>query len=658
MSRSSHSDQDQQSVHILDRLPSVIGLAYENVNDRWCVTVPHEVCPAGATLYFSSQRRGIIQSWLSALTHWGRRVACHLSSKDDRCHCRGCYGVSERTQDAAGITAEDFPDGCADCVDAGDMSHQSFGNVEGSFNSSLCAHHASPAHCRCLNRYAYHVADSPLDNGCGPTHSRTSSHGSMTSEDSHMLPHYPQEGYRNIDAYTLGASSPISQDTLEDVTSEETGIFPLDPISTAVDLSPCRQGILADRVPTKLVEQQRNHVSSGSTTKCNAFTTHNTPSDLSPKSMTPTDSQRESLNMLLHDIHCSIDKRIAPSIENHKEGEGFEKKAKRVRDMHVYDENSTSINSNASKISRSMKLARDVSRGGVERLVFDYTNSGQSQGREYLCGPLKLICQEGRACQFGTNNQSVMNMSDTVSEDASDFRPRESTNMEDKCHMRLLVSRGQMECVGMPKDGSDGDYSLDEDIHDNESEDDGTPSPLLVCRRSPMKASGNPADVAESLKPWYRDVFWVPSISRWRTSFTDEMGIRHTKTFTPYVFGGVEEAYNAAVEYKISLDRICSSAGINESQRQMLKRKVELGLKKKRLGRSIQLRYNSIISHNDGEQQNAMPPQYRHSTASDHDRSPLELMAGNASHHTVTSVGKNTVLCSPIPSNLYRASAC
>ncbi|EAN34377.2 hypothetical protein TpMuguga_01g01139 [Theileria parva strain Muguga] len=71
-----------------------------------------------------------------------------------------------------------------------------------------------------------------------------------------------------------------------------------------------------------------------------------------------------------------------------------------------------------------------------------------------------------------------------------------------------------------------------------------------------LEEQNDPKKIAESLKPWHQWVNWVPSISRWRTLYYDENSVKHTKTFTPAIFGGVKEAYYAAVEFRNMIDNM------------------------------------------------------------------------------------------------------
>ncbi|EKX74287.1 conserved hypothetical protein [Theileria equi strain WA] len=85
---------------------------------------------------------------------------------------------------------------------------------------------------------------------------------------------------------------------------------------------------------------------------------------------------------------------------------------------------------------------------------------------------------------------------------------------------------------------------------------------LLAATRSSAKNSPSyekiedQSKIANSLRPWHQCIVWIPSISRWRTLYYDDMSVKHTKTFTPAVFGGVEAAYYAAVEFRNMIDNM------------------------------------------------------------------------------------------------------
>uniref|UniRef100_A0A3B0ML30 AP2 domain containing protein, putative n=1 Tax=Theileria annulata TaxID=5874 RepID=A0A3B0ML30_THEAN len=97
---------------------------------------------------------------------------------------------------------------------------------------------------------------------------------------------------------------------------------------------------------------------------------------------------------------------------------------------------------------------------------------------------------------------------------------------------------------------------------DNENFEDRGYEALLCSSRTNNKhvlsaeEQSDPKKIAESLRPWHQSVFWIPSISRWRTLYYDENSVRHTKTFTPAIFGGVREAYYAAVEFRNMIDNM------------------------------------------------------------------------------------------------------
>ncbi|UKJ88470.1 hypothetical protein MACJ_000914 [Theileria orientalis] len=83
--------------------------------------------------------------------------------------------------------------------------------------------------------------------------------------------------------------------------------------------------------------------------------------------------------------------------------------------------------------------------------------------------------------------------------------------------------------------------------------------PLLCSsrgRRLQLPEDEDPKKIAESLKPWHKHIFWIPSICRWRTLYYDANSVKHSKTFTPAFFGGVREAYYAALEFRHMIDNM------------------------------------------------------------------------------------------------------
>ncbi|BAM39629.1 conserved hypothetical protein [Theileria orientalis strain Shintoku] len=75
-------------------------------------------------------------------------------------------------------------------------------------------------------------------------------------------------------------------------------------------------------------------------------------------------------------------------------------------------------------------------------------------------------------------------------------------------------------------------------------------------RRLKLPEEEDPKKIAESLKPWHKHIFWIPSICRWRTLYYDANSVKHSKTFTPAFFGGVKEAYYAALEFRNMIDNM------------------------------------------------------------------------------------------------------
>ncbi|UKK00862.2 hypothetical protein MACK_000936 [Theileria orientalis] len=99
------------------------------------------------------------------------------------------------------------------------------------------------------------------------------------------------------------------------------------------------------------------------------------------------------------------------------------------------------------------------------------------------------------------------------------------------------------------------------DTKDKDEYSDYNPAydPLLCSsrgRRLQLPEDEDPKKIAESLKPWHKHIFWIPSICRWRTLYYDANSVKHSKTFTPAFFGGVREAYYAALEFRHMIDNM------------------------------------------------------------------------------------------------------
>ncbi|CDR94699.1 hypothetical protein, conserved [Babesia bigemina] len=652
-------------------LPALEGLSYDSERRRWCVKVPPAICPSGGTFYFSTSGNDTTNVWLSALYHWGRLIVCHLRSKDAECPCGVCRSAFEKPCVSEKLSVFDFTEFFAEGVDATSVVPSARATVG---SAALTGNwvNASSATCGCWNR---NEALIPPDNLLNIENTRRyedslppgsiffddSVSGSLSSAhrdtprgvgfsgsnscggfnalasigDGRLKSFPPElrvgEPTDHLSRCPLAHHHGFTHSTRSQKRSSSSGISPVPDFSTAggaiLASAKDRLSLTTMHVESSCLPRADSchsapvlHASCADALAASHFA--NRYHDLQTQCCTgacsahlPAGRDYDNLRYLSllagHTRYGSL--RKAPQL-----------KTERFDLLHLHHHHPRRKNRPERTGEASAAHCRPT--GG---LTLDYITQLSSQAipsRSDIYRAGGVDRGEGYTAHQDDNaGSSRVESASGCSSAVSTRRSTESKSQETADHL-------SDNAVREPSSSADFDCCDEYSSMTDDSLGDSTRKPRRRGRPRSNVAS-NISDMAESLRPWHREVFWVPSISRWRTSFTDEAGTRHTKTFTPSVFGGVKEAYDAAVKYKQAVDQICEASGMPESRRISLKRDIEMSLKRKRLPRNCTV---DIFSHFENNPSSA-----------DDTTAPAQSAQDMASSNSSSSSGQQKATCPP-----------
>ncbi|GBE60151.1 AP2 domain transcription factor AP2XII-5 [Babesia ovata] len=623
-------------------LPVLEGLSYDSVLRRWCVKVPPEICSSGGTFYFSTSSNDVANVWLSALYHWGRLIVCHLRSKDTDCPCGVCRSAFEKPGGSEKLSVLDFTEFFADGVEATSAVPSARLTVGSAALTDNCGN-ASSEICGCWNR---NEALIPPDNLLNVENTRR-------YEDTLPL------GSIFFDDSLSGSLSNAHRDTPRGVGfsgSNFCGGFDALASISAGRLKGCPTDLCASEPVDYLSRRQLAHghglpPSTRSPNRSSSSGISPVP-DVSTAGEAILASAKERLALTTTHVESSC---LPRGDTYHSAPLLHATCADALAASHFvnrYHELQTQYCTGA--CSAHLTAGRDYDNLRFLSLLAGHTRHGSSrkapQFKAEGMGLLRLhqrhARRKNRQDRVGDesahrrqtagltqdyiiqlDSQAIPSRSDIYRAGGIDRGVGNSSHQEDNAgsshaespsgyssavSTRRSTESKSQETADHFSDNAVGDPSSSAEFDDNSSmTDDSLGDSTRKSRRRGRPRSNVPSnisDMAEALRPWHREVFWVPSISRWRTSFTDETGTRHTKTFTPSVFGGVKEAYDAAVKYKEAVDQICEASGIPESRRILLKRDIEMSLKRKRLPRNCTVDLFSHFDNNPSSADDAAAP--------------------------------------------------
>ncbi|KAK1936131.1 hypothetical protein X943_001577 [Babesia divergens] len=677
---------------LIDRLPVISGLSYERDERRWRVIIPSEFCPNGVPLFFSASYPDPLTAWLSALCTLGRIIICHLQS-DGLCNCKTCDSGCVRIPDTTKLTPSDFTEICAEGVDVTEYLPSTFDDGEYTYNS-YSFDSDSLASCRCLSHHLCLPPRLSASKGCFSGCDQEVSYDYVSADD--LRTSFPCVATTYTNLYGNADSAvPLRSVSFDDFVSEYTGIFPLADISSDVTDDP--SGNRSVRCPSEAVPSVSSGQSSSGENSatpdvvrapvstfvsgdsevpagiefpgvCNI--SRNSSRSL-PHAKTPLSSSNLGNGLLVPDCHSEHYRkaradgslRLNNPLRVRKSAKPSWNGGKDLRLNHV-GKNSRVVSILDGNVAIWQSGKPPVANTATKDANYDYTDSMKRVTTDYTTPVSPQLHASKSAADysmFGDKGGSYLSVrSEAIRGDLHLNAPfgvsSEGVSSSTKKYGSRSVPLSPQKSSYVKSNGDkEGVYYVDDEITDDDSPYVAMSPSHVIRRRRLFDVVLSPLEMAESLKPWYSDVFWVTSISRWRTTFLDEFGTRHTKTFTPYVFGGVEEAYYAAVEYKRALDRICSATGISEAERFKLKRNAEMSLKRKRLGRSPRAAYTSYLSCPADKPVNEITSRVPHSTAITKPNADMVDMIVDAVHHTAATTGRNVgVLAAPIPRNVYQ----
>ncbi|GIX62456.1 AP2 domain transcription factor AP2XII-5 [Babesia caballi] len=628
MPETHRSDEDRRLMELVGRLPTVKGLHFDSAKRCWCVRVPREFCASGGCLYFSVSRCDCLHAWLSALNHWGRLVICHLRSPGAGCPCGVCRSVYEEGGEIK-LSALDFTESFAEGVDAtavvpaardcDDSSDFLFGRRDS----------VSPALCSCLGS---------LGNCVSPDNLRLPSRAKRFADDSPACWKFGENalsaprsgdvhGLSSRGVRLLGTSAASRLEAFLNFPSGSFGLAAaeMDIGDDSGDSSKCHMTHMSG-LPTTL----RTATRSSSDGFC-AVPEMAGAEDASPAS----GSECYSNPYVYGESWCipARDSRAMPQLIYTPDSEvmkGASMLHRRMPMQIMHPAGALNTQFAASRDYghlRCVPIVPDRMKYGTHRKMpqpnVERSNIWVAHRRpsdvltsEYLpkrghrsLQPTPRVMGTAIGLDQGLGYVSqprdiTVSSSGTASRSSSAVSSRPPTDVKSQAPTTQFSG------------SSEGSQSLPRDLERLEESSATDDEPAVErtrktrrgrARQPPVVIAGTPSEVADSLRPWHKEVFWVPSISRWRTSFTDELGTRHTKTFTPSMFGGIKEAYDAAVGYKLAVDQICYANGISAAQRRMLRRSADMSLKQKRVPRRFDNDSPTNSSGATGGSSNALP---------------------------------------------------
>ncbi|EDO07521.1 AP2 domain family protein [Babesia bovis T2Bo] len=600
------------TVRMLRRLPVLNGISYDDRRRRWCVRVPSEICDFGQPLYFSATESDASTAWLSAAYHWCRLILSHVRNDVDQCSCGVCQIPTDDPADGVRLSAYDFSESSADGIYASAIVPYGGCNSSSVWSSSDGDNILS--NCNCMS-YSF---PGVLPDGVNSPDAMISS-----SEISGMILNSDLDLHSNIDYHLSSVDSCFGNITVSEsaktVANENIGTGNLK------DKMVNRRFGCIKPTPGICREKKRNafgkHVAHSSTIReCDhdengrTGVSNNTYASKRryPK---PTSDKSRAYSSLVHALSYDNDNVIQGNQREHctdcSEAPSFF--ADTSASSMVGDDNRFTyvVQGHVNYDNLHSSYSNNLESDDMELFMsFDRMNSNNDTGKERKGDSKSCITSftsinhgEGCKSDFGGSNIDSSVTSDPplsyktdeprfTEHDVGDYNGGVLLCDAPVSSPSVSLHSGGFELQpssstsgGIKYPNTDSIIKTDYNMRDDNN---GEIRSLKSRRTSKIHRSTTPHssnDIADSLRPWYREVFWVPSISRWRTSYNDEFGLRHTKTFTPSFFGGVKAAYDAAVEYKTAVERICRATGISDEERVTLRRNADMSLKRKRLPR-------------------------------------------------------------------------